>query len=555
MMSNSDLVLGRLYRWEKELTSRVFLTQPLAGGSVQTYTFGQAMDEARRMASYLRSLGFPAGSSIAILSKNCAQLVLSDIAIWLAGYVSVVIYPTLGADTVAYILQHCDARALFIGKLESCESQAEAVPKGVACISYQPNVQAGVPTWGEIIKSQPPLSGEIVRAPDDAAMIIYTSGSTGKPKGVVHNFKAMAVSCAGFQQVLKLTPEDRFLSYLPLAHVFERAAVESASMWSGCQLFFADSLETFLADIKRARPTLFQSVPRLWLKFQQGVFEKMPADKLRTMLKIPILGGIIRRKVLSGLGLEHARMAVSGSAPIPAELIEWYNDLGLEMLEGYAMSENFAYSHLALPGRTRAGYVGEPLPGVEAKISPQGEVLVKSPGSMVGYHKDPVLTAACFTEDGFLKTGDRGEIDELNRLKLTGRVKELFKTSKGKYVAPAPIENMLNADNHVEQSCVTGPGQAQPFALIMLAEILAPRIQDANIQKIVDGSLRTLIEKINRNLEEHEKLEFLVVVKESWKIKNGLLTPTLKIKRDIIESRYSAHIEAWYSQKTPVIWL
>ena len=554
-MSNSDLVLGRLYRWEKELTSRVFLTQPLAGGSVQTYTFGQAMDEARRMASYLRSLGFPAGSSIAILSKNCAQLVLSDIAIWLAGHVSVVIYPTLGADTVAYILQHCDAKALFIGKLESWESQAEAVPKGVACISYQPNVQAGVPAWGEIIKSQPPLSGEIVRAPDDAAMIIYTSGSTGKPKGVVHNFKAMAVACAGFQQVLKLTPEDRFLSYLPLAHVFERAAVESASMWSGCQLFFADSLETFLADIKRARPTLFQSVPRLWLKFQQGVFEKMPADKLRTMLKIPILGGIIRRKVLSGLGLEHARMAVSGSAPIPAELIEWYNDLGLEMLEGYAMSENFAYSHLALPGRTRAGYVGEPLPGVEAKISPQGEVLVKSPGSMVGYHKDPVLTAACFTEDGFLKTGDRGEIDELNRLKLTGRVKELFKTSKGKYVAPAPIENMLNADNHVEQSCVTGPGQAQPFALIMLAEILAPRIQDANIQKIVDSSLRTLIEKINRNLEEHEKLEFLVVVKESWKIKNGLLTPTLKIKRDIIESRYSAHIEAWYSQKTPVIWL
>lgn len=554
-MSNSDLVLGRLYRWEKELTSRVFLTQPLAGGSVQTYTFGQAMDEARRMASYLRSLGFPAGSSIAILSKNCAQLVLSDIAIWLAGHVSVVIYPTLGADTVAYILQHCDAKALFIGKLESWESQAEAVPKGVACITYQPNVQAGVPAWGEIIKSQPPLSGEIVRAPDDAAMIIYTSGSTGKPKGVVHNFKAMAIACAGFQQALKLTPEDRFLSYLPLAHVFERAAVESASMWSGCQLFFADSLETFLADIKRARPTLFQSVPRLWLKFQQGVFEKMPADKLRTMLKIPILGGIIRRKVLSGLGLEHARMAVSGSAPIPAELIEWYNDLGLEMLEGYAMSENFAYSHLALPGRTRAGYVGEPLPGVEAKISPQGEVLVKSPGSMVGYHKDPALTAACFTEDGFLKTGDRGEIDELNRLKLTGRVKELFKTSKGKYVAPAPIENMLNADNHVEQSCVTGPGQAQPFALIMLAEILAPRIQDANIQKIVDSSLRTLIEKINRNLEEHEKLEFLVVVKESWKIKNGLLTPTLKIKRDIIESRYSAHIEAWYSQKTPVIWL
>ncbi len=555
MSSQSDVVLGRLYRWEKELKDKVFLTQPLPGGSVQTFTFGQALDEARRMATYLRSLGIPAGSSVAILSKNCAHLILSDIAIWMAGYVSVVIYPTLGADTISYILVHCDAKALFLGKLDAWESQSEAIPKGVACISYQPGTQPGAAVWADVIKASPPLSGEPSRSADEAAMIIYTSGSTGKPKGVTHSFRAITAACTGFQQVLAISHDDRFLSYLPLAHVFERAAVECVAMWAGCQLFFADSLDTFVADIKRARPTLFQSVPRLWLKFQQGVFERFPADKLRTMLKVPILGGILRRKVLSGLGLEHTRVAVSGSAPIPAELLEWYSDLGLEMLEGYAMSENFAYSHLALPGRTRTDFVGEPLPNVQAKLSAQGEVLIKSPGMMMGYHNDPQLTAACFTEDGFLKTGDRGEIDEMNRLKLTGRVKELFKTSKGKYVAPAPIENMLNADNHVEQSCVTGPGQAQPFALIMLAEILAPRIKDANIQKIVDSSLRTLIEKINKNLEEHEKLEFLVVVQESWKIKNGLLTPTLKIKRDVIESRYSAHIESWYSQKTPVIWL
>lgn len=555
MSSQSDLVLVRLYRWEKELKDRVFLTQPLPGGSVQTFTFGQAMDEARRMATYLRSLGIPAGSSVAILSKNCAHLILSDIAIWMAGYVSVVIYPTLGADTISYILTHCDAKALFIGKLDAWESQSEAVPKGVACICYQPGVHAGAPVWNEVIKASPPLAGEPARSADEAAMIIYTSGSTGKPKGVTHSFGAMATACIGFQQVLAVTHDDRFLSYLPLAHVFERAAVECVAMWAGCQLFFADSLDTFVADIKRARPTLFQSVPRLWHKFQQGVFEKFPEDKLRTMLKVPILGGILRRKVLSGLGLQHTRMAVSGSAAIPTELLEWYSDLGLEMLEGYAMSENFAYSHLALPGRTRSGFVGEPLPNVQAKISAQGEVLIKSPGIMMGYHKDPQLTAASFTEDGFLKTGDRGEIDEMNRLKLTGRVKELFKTSKGKYVAPAPIENMLNADNHVEQSCVTGPGQAQPFALIMLAEILAPRAKDPSVRKIVDGSLRALIEKVNRHLEDHEKLEFLVVVNESWKVRNGLLTPTLKIRRDAIEARYAAHTEQWYEQRSPVIWM
>lgn len=555
MSSQSDVVLGRLYRWEKELKDKVFLTQPLPGGSVQTFTFGQALDEARRMATYLRSLGIPAGSSVAILSKNCAQLILSDIAIWMAGYVSVVIYPTLGADTISYILVHCDAKALFLGKLDAWESQSEAIPKGVACISYQPGTQPGAAVWADVIKASPPLSGEPSRSADEAAMIIYTSGSTGKPKGVTHSFRAITAACTGFQQVLAISHDDRFLSYLPLAHVFERAAVECVAMWAGCQLFFADSLDTFVADIKRARPTLFQSVPRLWLKFQQGVFERFPADKLRTMLKVPILGGILRRKVLSGLGLEHTRVAVSGSAPIPAELLEWYSDLGLEMLEGYAMSENFAYSHLALPGRTRTDFVGEPLPNVQAKLSAQGEVLIKSPGMMMGYHNDPQLTAACFTEDGFLKTGDRGEIDEMNRLKLTGRVKELFKTSKGKYVAPAPIENMLNADNHVEQSCVTGPGQAQPFALIMLAEILAPRAKDPNIKKLVDASLRALLEKVNRNVEDHEKLEFLVVVNESWKVRNGLITPTLKIKRDVIEARYAAQTELWYSQRSPVIWM
>lgn len=549
------MVLGRLYRWEKELKDKVFLTQPLPGGSVQTFTFGQALDEARRMATYLRSLGIPAGSSVAILSKNCAHLILSDIAIWMAGYVSVVIYPTLGADTISYILVHCDAKALFLGKLDAWESQSEAIPKGVACISYQPGTQPGAAVWADVIKASPPLSGEPSRSADEAAMIIYTSGSTGKPKGVTHSFRAITAACTGFQQVLAISHDDRFLSYLPLAHVFERAAVECVAMWAGCQLFFADSLDTFVADIKRARPTLFQSVPRLWLKFQQGVFERFPADKLRTMLKVPILGGILRRKVLSGLGLEHTRVAVSGSAPIPAELLEWYSDLGLEMLEGYAMSENFAYSHLALPGRTRTDFVGEPLPNVQAKLSAQGEVLIKSPGMMMGYHNDPQLTAACFTEDGFLKTGDRGEIDEMNRLKLTGRVKELFKTSKGKYVAPAPIENMLNADNHVEQSCVTGPGQAQPFALIMLAEILAPRAKDPNIKKLVDASLRALLEKVNRNVEDHEKLEFLVVVNESWKVRNGLITPTLKIKRDVIEARYAAQTELWYSQRSPVIWM
>ena len=196
-------------------------------------------------------------------------------------------------------------------------------------------------------------------------------------------------------------------------------------------------------------------------------------------MRIPILSGVIKKKILTGLGLDQCRLAVSGSAPIAPELIQWYRDLGLELLEGYAMSENFAYSHVSMPGRARVGYVGNTMPGVECKISPEGEVLIKSPGNMIGYHKEPGADQGRLHRRRLpLKTGDRGEIDSEGRLKITGRVKELFKTSKGKYVAPVPIENLINAHTHIEMSCVMGSGQPQPFVLIMLSETLRKQLKD-----------------------------------------------------------------------------
>jgi len=280
----------------------------------------------------------------------------------------------------------------------------------------------------------------------------------------------------------------------------------------------------------------------------------MPPSKLQTYLKIPIFSGIVKKKLRAGLGLDATRMAISGSAPIPPELIQWYRDIGLELLEGYAMSENFSYSHFSLPGKSRVGYVGSALLDVEVKLSDQGEVLVKSPANMRGYHKEPEMTAESFTEDGFLKTGDRGEIDDHGRLRITGRVKELFKTSKGKYVAPAPIENMLNSDNHLEQSCVTGSGQPQPFALVMLSEDLRGKVDSPEVRAEVDALLARLRDGVNAKIPAYEALEFLAVVKEPWLIENGFLTPTMKIKRHVIEERYGPLIDAWYGSKKPVVW-
>jgi long-subunit acyl-CoA synthetase (AMP-forming) len=370
----------------------------------------------------------------------------------------------------------------------------------------------------------------------------------------MHSFGAIAASVDGAEQIFHANSKDRMLSYLPLAHVFERFFVEAQGFRTGLQLFFAESLDTFVADLNRAQPTVFISVPRLWLKFQLGVFHKLPPEKLGRLLRIPLLNRVIKKKVLTGLGLQHVRLAASGSAPIPPDLIQWYRDLGLELLEGYGMSEDFAYSHASYPGKGRVGYVGSPMPGVDVKISDEGEILIKSPGNMMGYYKQPEMTAECYTEDGYFKTGDRGERDSEGRLKITGRVKELFKTSKGKYVAPVPIENLINNNAHVEMCCVTGSGHPQPFALVLLAEELRPKLSDPSVRASIEAELEEQLKQVNQEVEAFERLQFLTVVKDPWLIENGFLTPTMKMKRSMLEDTYGPRMDEWYAERKKVVW-
>ena len=553
-MSKNPLPTEYAYKWEKEIPDSIWMTQPIGDGQVVTYTWAEAMDQARRMASYLKSLNLPPGSNIAQISKNCAHFVLTDLAIWMAGHCSVALYPTLNANTVEWILKHSESKLLFVGKLDDWDEVKNGIPADLQCISFPLAPPNDYPTWDSLVADQQPIAGDPQRSNDETAIIVYTSGSTGRPKGVVHEFGGLADAVAGGGELFELTKHDRMLSYLPLAHVFERAVVEQGSLRSGMQLFFAESLATFVDDIKRARPTVFVSVPRLWLKFQQGVHAKLPPARLNRLLRIPIVSEFIKKKVLGNLGLDHVKIAASGSAPIPPELIQWYNNLGLELLEGYGMSEDFAYSHFSRMGAGKPGYVGTPAPGVDVKISEEGEIQVKSPGNMAGYYKEPEMTAACYTSDGYFKTGDRGERDAQGRLKITGRTKELFKTSKGKYVAPAPIENIINNDSHVESSCVSGSGQPQPFALISLSEQLRPQLSSPDVRQQIEAELSNLLEEVNKRVEHHEQLQFLTVVKEPWLIENGYLTPTMKIKRSKLEDSYGPKVEGWYATGQRVVW-
>jgi long-subunit acyl-CoA synthetase (AMP-forming) len=551
-------ILEHVYDHEAAWRDRVWLTQPLGpsegGPAVKDYTWGQALDEARRMAAHLRSMGLEPGDRVAMLTKNCAHFFIAELAIWMGGFTTVAIFPTESADTIRYVLEHSEAKVLFVGKLDTWKDQKAGVPGAVKQIAMPLAPKGhGLPAWDELIAKATPLDGRPSRADDDLAMLIYTSGSTGRPKGVMHSFGRVSEASEGISKGVEATENERMLSYLPLAHVFERAYIECNSFVAGGHVFFAESLETFVKDLNRARPTLFLSVPRLWLKFQQGVFAKMPPGRLDFLLSIPIVKGIIGKKILTGLGLEHVRLAGSGSAPIPAELIAWYRRLGLNLMEGYAMTEDFAYSHMSKPGKSLVGYVGVPHEGVDVKISEEGEILIKSPGTMIGYYKQPELTKEAFTADGFFRTGDRGERTPEGLLKITGRVKELFKTAKGKYVAPAPIENKLNEHPYIELSCVSGVGQPAAFAMVVLGEELRKKLDDT-LKADVEKQLGALLDKVNGEISGYEQMQFIVIAKEPWTIENGLLTPTMKLKRAKLEEATTPKLDAWFESKKKVIW-
>ena len=549
-----DVALHAAYYWEKTTPDRIWLTQPAPGGRIEEYTWRSAMDEVRRMAAHLLSVDLSPGSHVALFSKNSAWWVMADLAIWMAGHVSVPVYPTLTPQTIRQILEHSEARLVFIGKLDDFASMEPGIPADLPRILTPCAPETHGDRWEDVVARTEPLLEDVRRGEDELGTIIYTSGTTGIPKGVMHSFGSMGVGARGAIGSVSVKSDDRMLSYLPLAHAFERWHVETVSLLAGFQMFFADSPDSFVQDLRRARPTLFISVPRLWQKFQAGVFKKTKPDRLARLLKVPIVGRIVRRKVLEGLGLDAVRVAGSGSAPIPGELIEWYRDLGLELIEGYGMTENFCYSHQSRQDEVRPGYVGRAYEDVECRISDEGEVLVKSPASMLGYYKMPEESVASFTEDGFLKTGDRGEIDERGRLRITGRVKELFKTSKGKYVAPAPIESKLLVHEVIEMVCVAGNGQPQPHAIVMLSDEARSRAEGSGREE-VERALTEHLQRVNPELDHHEKLSFLSIVPDVWAVENGFLTPTLKLKRAVIDDTYGPSIASWYARKTRILWI
>ena len=544
----NKLPLEMLYHWERQCPDRTYLRQTINREYVD-FTWGEVADEARRMVTALRHLGLVAGDKVALLSKNCAQWFIADLAMQMGQYVSVPIYPTANVDTIEYVLRHSEAKAIFVGKLDDWKSQEAGVPADLLRIAFPYDTMPASHQWDDLLEAHEPIADSPVQAPDSLLSLVYTSGSTGKPKGAMLSVERYAWSCEKLVETVGLCANDRGFSYLPLAHITERVYVYGGSLYGCAEIAFPESLDTFIEDVKRCRPTVFISVPRLWAMFRIKIHEKLPQKKLELLLKIPLISGLIKRKLQKGLGLDQARVLGCGSAPVSPALLQWYLSIGLKVTEAWGMTENHAYSTINYPFRAdKIGTVGKAGLGVTIKISDEGEILCRCEGMMLGYYKDPEHSAEAIDAEGWLHTGDMGKLDKEGYLTITGRMKDVFKTAKGKYVAPVPIEGLLGQEPIIEQLCVIGYGMPQPIALVQLAESAMKGNRDE-----INARLEAARVRVNDQLESHAKIRGILVVKSPWNIENGVLTPTMKIKRHLLEQKYAHVGDRWPSSQV-VVW-
>jgi long-chain acyl-CoA synthetase len=547
--------LQMLFHWADRKPDTPYLYQAI-NGQWKPYTWSHVADQVRRMASALKAT-LPAGSKVAISGRNTAHWFMADQAISMAGMVSIGLYPKQSEAHTRYILEHSETRLVFVGPAPDQGEFMAAIPKGIKTCSLP---YAEVPPcdlkWDELAAKHPPQKEIPAAKSDDLLTLIYTSGTTGNPKGVMVTYGNMMFAAEGLQKVLPPIPSgERFFSYLPLAHAFERGAIELTSLYFGAEVHFLENIDKLAEQLKEVAPTRFFAVPLVYGRIQAGVIRKLPQDKLDRVMKIPIVRGFIRRKILKGIGLQNARMCFSGAAPLPIPLMEWFKKyLGLDLLQGYGMTENSIYATVTRPGKNRIGAVGQEMPGANLKIdSPDakgdGEILFKHPACMPGYYKEPEKTKETFTDDGYLRTGDKGRVDQDGYLYITGRVKDIFKTLKGKYVAPAPIEGAMARNTDIDQLCLVGSGLKQPILIVSPTPAARSKTKE-DLEKLLIADM----EAVNAPLEDHETIAKAIVVKDTWTIDNGIMTPTMKVKRNEVEKRYAKILADNDGTKAKVVW-
>ncbi len=550
-------VIERFYHWESTTPNKVFLRQP-KGSDWKEITYAQAGEEIRRIVTGLKAMGLEKGDHIGIYSKNCYHWMLADLACHMGGYVSVPFYASLPGDQLAQVIDLGDLKGLFIGKLDVWDDgHIKAIPKKLKCVKfphYEGNADVTVGTdWNTLVETHDPQTENYVPDLDDLWTIKFTSGTTGTPKGVMHIHRTPAAQMVdelreNWMGLGKLS-EVRTFSFLPLNHVAERIGIALPTIWMGGTMSFAEGLPTFVKNIQDTQPTMLFAVPRIWTNFYLGVLKTMPEKKLNRMLSLPIISGFIKKKMKKALGLGSIEIAATGAAITPAFIKEFYHKLDIHLVEAYGMTE-VAGSITNTPMRDAPlDTVGQAIPGGEVRIDGNtGEVLMKSPYMMKGYYKNQEKTDEVL-QDGWLQSGDRGTIDNQGFVRIIGRVKDAFKTAKGSYVTPNPLEEVLAKNDFVEQVCVVGLGIPQPIALYNLSEI-GQKADKAD----VEASIVQSIAELNKTRAKFEHISTAVIQSEPWTMDNEFLTPTLKVKRFNLDKAFGEQYLEWHECQEKVVW-
>lgn len=535
---------------EQQNASRVYLRQP-RNDQWHEFTWAMVMHQARQVAQFLYDIGLKKGDHITLFSKNCAEWFITDFGISLAGMVNVPLFANQHPDSIHYVLNHAEVKLVFIGKLDDYQQTRQHIPADLPSVNL--GYHEDMPTtysWQDVLNKQP-LAQPAAIDEQDLYTIIYTSGTSGVPKGAVYTHGTIA-------NYLMLYPKDvrrirevdyyHLMSYLPLAHVYERTAIQLGSVTVACDVSFVESLDKFADNLRQAQPTFFTAVPRIWGVFRQKIEQKLPPHKLNLLLKIPLVSSLIKRKVRHSLGLGRCTNCFSGASHLPVDLIEFFDKLGIYIQEGYGQTENLAYATFSMLDQRRPGFVGTPRLNVELQLGDNNELLIRSPCLMKEYYKEPEATSETLV-DSWLHTGDVAELDEHSNVKILGRLSENFKNQKGEFIAPTPIEKQFAGNSFIEQLCVVGRELPNNVLIITLNE--EGRNQD---KESIKDQLQGNLQAINRKLASYEKISHIIVSHDTWSPENGLLTPTLKVKRRMVETNYLDMIKGVIKNHNPIIW-
>ena len=551
-------------------------------------TWREMLAEVARWQAALLRENFAAGDRVAIMLRNCPQWVMFEQAAMSLGLVVVPLYVVDRPDNIAYIVNDADVKVLLFETDEQWQAlhtvigQLGCVQRFVSLDKVSGNGEPCLQSAGEWLPPQAALQPERERKRDELATIMYTSGTTGKPKGVMLSHYNIVYNASAGLQTFPITTDDIWLSFLPLSHAFERTAGYYMGMMAGATVAYARSIPLLADDLKIIRPTILVCVPRIYERIYNAIHAKLEAasplrHKLFTLavdvgwdrfeyqqgrgawspklLLWPVLKHLVADKVMAQLG-GRIRLSISGGAALPPKVSRLFIALGLPLVQGYGLTETSPVVSVNRVDNNYPASIGPPLPGIEVRIGEQNALLVKGPCNMLGYWHNPEATKAMIDADGWLNTGDTATISESGHIYITGRLKEIIVMSNGEKVPPANMEDAILRDHLFDQAMVHGEGHPYLVALAVLnPEVWLQFAKEVGVradmpEALTDSRVQSgVLKRISDNLRGfpgYANVRRVLLLQEPWSIENGLLTPTLKVKRAKVVEKYAAQIRELY---------